>query len=157
MVLWLVIIGTAQGQAGQKLLNVDDLSDMTRTKKILQGRIICIVKRCLKNRTFFVLTDCSLHSNFRWGSTQKTAKYKPHYAPCHRSFIDTWGIKKWQRCRDEGCIGTKMCQVETWMNVMVSTAGCKSNHTLYSHKITVWACQFFFSLGEHNAVYLQKL
>lgn len=98
----------------------------------------------LKNRTFFVLTDCSLHSNFRQGSTQRAAKYKPHYTPCHRSFIDTWGIKKWQRCRDRGCNGTKMCQVETWMNVMVSTVRCKSNHTLYSCKMTVSPRQFFF-------------
>lgn len=30
--LWLVIIGTARGQAGQKLLNVDDLPDTAKTK-----------------------------------------------------------------------------------------------------------------------------
>lgn len=125
-------------------------------EKSYRKRIICIEQAYLKNRTFFVLTDCSSHSNFRPGSTQKTAKYKPHYASCHRSLIDTWGIKKWQRCRDRGCDGTKMCQLETWMNVMVSTARCKSNHTLYSHKTTLWTWQLFFSLGKHYAVYLQK-
>lgn len=88
---------------------------LTRPKpKILQERIICIEQGHLKNRTFFVLTDCCLHSNFRQGSTQKTAKYKPHYTPCHRSFIDTWGIKKWQRCRAGGCNGTKMCHEWMW-------------------------------------------
>lgn len=64
-----------------------------------------------KKRALLVLTDCSTHSNFRQAVHRKTAKYKSHYTPCHHSFIDTWGIKKWHRCRDRGCNGTKMCQV----------------------------------------------
>lgn len=95
--------------------------------KILEERIICIEQGHLKNGTCFVLTDCSSHSNFRQGSTQKTAKYKPHYTPCHRSFIDTWGIKKWQRCRNRGCKGTKTCHAWMWwhqQNAVNQTIHC---------------------------------
>lgn len=77
-----------EGQADPKLLNVGDLPDMAKTQ-IPQGRIISIERVYLKNRAFFVLTDCSSHPNFRQGSTQKPAKYKPHYTPSHRSFPDS--------------------------------------------------------------------
>lgn len=99
----------------------------SRNLKILQERIICTEQAYLKNRTSFVLTDCSFQSNFRQGDTRggKQLNINLIIPPCHRGFIDTWGIKKWQRCRDGGCNGTKICQVETWMNAMVSRAGCK--------------------------------
>lgn len=131
---------------------------LTRPKlKILQERIICIEQMYLKSRTFFVLTDCSLHSNFRQGSTQRAAKYKPHYTSCHRSFIDTWGIKKWQRCRDRGCNGTKMCQVETWMNLTVSTARCKSNHAVFQQDDSLNLPAFLFLLENIMACIYQNV
>lgn len=123
---------------------------VTRPKpKLLQDIIICIEQAYLKNRTFFVLTDRSMHSNFWRGSTQKLAKYKPHYTPCHLTFIDTWGIEKWQRCWDRGCNGTKMCQVVTWMNVMVSTACCKSKPCAVSPQDDSLNMPAFFSLLEN--------
>lgn len=128
-------------------------SDTVKTKTIPAGRIICIERGHLKNGAFFVLTDCSLHPNFRRGSTQKIAKYKPHYTPCHRSFIDTWGIKKWQRCRHGGCEGTKMCHERMrWhqQHAVNQTLRC------IPHKVTISAWRFFpFLLQRNKAAYLQ--
>lgn len=97
-------------------------------------------------RTFFVLTDCSVQSNFRQGSTQKPTKYKPHYAPCQHSFIDTWGIKKQQKCRGGGCDGTKTCHGWIWwyqQHTMNQTVRCSPN------KMTEQASFFFFfALGQ---------
>lgn len=143
---WSLLRGDRQAK---QRLDVDDLSDTCGPdQESLQERIICIERVYLKNRTFFVLTDCSLHSNFGQGSTQETAKYKPHYTPGRRSFIDTWGIKKWQRCRDGGCNGTKMCHEWMWW---YQTIRCFP---------TRWQSEsesfFLKTFAEHNAVHLQE-
>lgn len=123
--------------------------------KILPERIICTEQAYLKKkRTSFVLTDCSFQSNFRRGGTQggKWLNINLIISQCHRSFIDTWGIKNGRGAEMEVAMEQKYVR---WKHEWVRWYQERAANKPITYILERWQPARFFSLL--NIMHLQNL
>lgn len=149
--LRLVSTGSAALKASQKNCWMMMISLRQPKSKILPERIICTEQAYfLKKRTSFVLTDCSFQSNFRRGGTQggKWLNINLIISQCHRSFIDTWGIKNGRGAEMEVAMEQKYVRWKhEWMRWYQERAVNKP----ITYILERWQPARFFSLAKHNA------